>query len=121
LSSLKIFIFKNFPEEYIKSGLIRLPRDSKDALKFEEYFKNTPKHSVELIEKEQLREYGVKNDEVGLLFKEAGFTSPQKLTKALIKDIKYLQHEVKSLEYKDNRWIVDNKISLKESSFSHRV
>jgi len=60
LSSLKIFIFTNFPKEYIKSGLIRLPRDSKDALNFKEYFKNSQKHSVELIEKEQLREYGVK-------------------------------------------------------------
>jgi len=75
--------------------------------------KNSQKHSVELIGKEKLREYGVKNDEVGLLFREAGFTSPQKLTKALIRDIEYLQHEVKNLEYRNNRWIVDNKISSK--------
>ncbi len=109
----KDFYLKNFPKEYIKSGLIRLPRDSKDALKFEEYFKNSQKHIVELIGKEKLREYGVKNDEVGILFREAGFTSPQKLTKALIKDIEYLQHEVKSLEYRENRWIIDNKISSK--------
>ncbi len=47
------------------------------------------------------------------IFREPGFTSPQKLTKALIKDIEYLQYEVKNLEYTDNRWIIDNRISSK--------
>jgi len=90
------FYATNFKEYFDKSGIIRLPKDSSDIKNFE-YYKSIINIPCKLLKKQELEEFGIKNQEVGLYFKDGGVCDAQILCKALIQDIEFLQAEIKDL------------------------
>jgi len=91
------FYTKNFKDYFNQSGILRLPKDSKDAKEFKLYQESIKIPSI-LLKEEELESLGIKNQKVGLLFKSGGVCDAQGLCKALIKDIDYYQVEVKDLD-----------------------
>ena len=99
----KDFYLENFPQHFSQTGVVRIPKDSEDAQKFEEYEKfNSSKR--ELIERSALLDFGIKQHYPSFLFNEAGVCDAPKMCQALIEDIPYEQYEVKTLNYEDGLW-----------------
>ena len=103
----KDFYLENFPQHFSQTGVIRIPKDSEDAQKFEEYERfNSSKR--ELIERSALLDFGIKQHYPSFLFNEAGVCDAPKMCQALIEDIPYEQYEVKTLNYEDGLWEIGN-------------
>ena len=90
------FYINNFSKYFDSSGIVRLPKNSDDATNFE-YYKSIINKPSTILKKEGLEKLGIKNQELGLYFNGGGVCDAQGLCRALIKDIDYLQFEVKDL------------------------
>jgi len=99
----KKFYLEHFPEHFKQTGIIRIPKDEKDAEKFSIYeaFNSS---SRELLKTEELEEIGIKKSFDSFLFDEAGVCDAPKMCEAFLNGIEYEQYEVKSLVYERNRW-----------------
>lgn len=81
-------------DSFIQNGLLKLPRDEKDEEKFSEY------------EKFINCDYYIKDG--GFFFPDGAIISPKKLCLKLTENINFLQKEVKSIEFIDGYWKIDN-------------
>ena len=95
------FYSENFPEYFDQSGIVRLPKDEKDEDNFTLYQQLI---GGKLLDECALREFGIKNERVGLLFEDGGVCDAQGLCKALIKDVEFRQFEVKELKQEQGVW-----------------
>jgi len=101
----KKFYVEHFPKHFKQTGVIRIPKDEDDAqnfLKYEEF--NSSKR--EWVDEESLESIGIKKSFDSFLFNEAGVCDAPELCKAFLEGIDFKQHEVKSLVYEDNIWIL---------------
>ena len=99
----KSFYLEHFPEHFKQTGVIRIPKDQNDALKFLEY--ETHNESTrEWIDKEGLANLGITKLYDSFLFNDAGVCDAPNLCRAFIKGIAYEQYEVKSLSYEEDFW-----------------
>lgn len=96
--------YKNrFSKYFTQTGVIRIPKDEVDSKKFKEYEKfNRAKRKI--LNREELREYGIKDEETAFLFLEAGVCDAPNLCRDIIRDIDYLQYDVTELKYIDGYW-----------------
>ena len=101
----KDFYREHFPEYFQQTGVIRIPKDKEDAKKFSEYEEHNTS-TLEKIEDKELEAIGIKKSGESFLFNEAGVCDAPALCKALVKDIDYVQYEVKSLTYLKKQWSV---------------
>ena len=101
----KDFYAEHFPQYFKQTGVIRIPKNSDDAQKFEEYEQSNSSH-YEVVEREALKELRIDDSFNSFLFDEAGVCDAPKMCQALIKDIPYEQYEVKRLNYEDGLWII---------------
>ena len=99
------FFSTYFPTYFDKSGIIRLPRDKKDANNFGLYQSIS---GGKLLDKKALKNFGI-NDEVGLFFEEGGVCDAQGLCKALIKEIPFSQFEVEKIVKEKDFWLLMSK------------
>lgn len=101
----KDFYLKHFPKHFTQTGVIRIPKDSDDAKKFEEYeVYNEAKHK--LVSLEELDSLGINSSHESFLFYEAGVCDAPSMCEAILEDIEYEQHELKSLAYEDGCWLI---------------
>lgn len=91
------FYKNNFNQYFHNSGIIRLPRDIKDAKNFE-YYQNIIDIPSQILNKKELEKLHIINEDIALFFKDGGVCDAQNLTKALIKDIRYIQAEITNLD-----------------------
>jgi tRNA 5-methylaminomethyl-2-thiouridine biosynthesis bifunctional protein len=84
------FYSSNYPKYFYKTGIVRLPKDEKDAKEFANY-QNYIGGKL-LLPKEQ-KELGIKCKYSALFFEDGGFCDAPALCKALIEDIEYIQEE----------------------------
>jgi tRNA 5-methylaminomethyl-2-thiouridine biosynthesis bifunctional protein len=103
----KDFYLKNFPQHFTQTGVVRMPKNEEDAEKFSEYEKFN-ESKCELLDRERLHTIGVKEVYESFLFNEAGVCDAPSICQALIEEIPYAQHEVTSLLYEDDLWIMGN-------------
>ena len=97
------FYSDRFSKYFTQTGVIRLPKDKVDAKKFIEYEKfNSAKRRV--LNRDELREYGIKDEDIAFLFEEAGVCDAPHLCRAIIRYIDYLQYDVRELKYIDGYW-----------------
>ncbi len=94
-----------FPNYFDKSGIIRLPKDNKDANNFLLYQSIS---GGKLLDKNALKNFGI-DDEIGLLFEEGGVCDAQGLCRALIKDVAYKQFEVEAIVKESGFWLLISK------------
>ncbi len=101
----KDFYLEHFPNYFHQTGVIRIPKDSEDALKFKIYEPfNASKYSW--VKKLKLEEMGIQNSEESFLFEEAGVCDAPELCKAIQKKVKFKQFDVGSLEWNGKCWIL---------------
>ena len=103
----KDFYLEFFSEHFKQTGVIRIPKDEDDAKAFEEYEKydNSQRQWLEL---KALKSLGIKRARESFLFDEAGVCDAPKLCEAFLKEIDYVQYEVKSLAYDEGLWSLGN-------------
>ena len=101
----KDFYREHFPDHFKQTGVVRIPKDDEDAQKFFEY-EQYDTSSRQWLEEERLREIGIKKSKDSFLFNEAGVCDAPKMCKALLEGIDYVQYNVKSLNYEDERWTI---------------
>jgi len=99
----KDFYLKHFPKYFHQTGVIRIPKDSDDADKFQLYeaFNDS---EYRRVEKEELKTWGIKNSENSFLFEEAGVCDAPELCAAIFEQLAFMQMDVESLEYSDTVW-----------------
>ena len=103
----KDFYLQHFPEYFHQTGVIRIPKDEEDALKFKIYEPfNDAKYKW--IEKEKLEKSGIHNSDDSFLFEEAGVCDAPELCNAILKQIPFEQFDVKELEYNGTSWTLLN-------------
>jgi len=94
------FYKSNIPKYINQCGTLRIPQDEKDAKKFQEY--------IPYIDMPYKIEQG------GCFFPEASVVNSYHICKSLIRDIAvHFDVDVKSIEYSDNIWNIDNKYYTK--------
>lgn len=94
---------KHFSEHFLQSGILRIPKDTKDADKFEFYKKYiTVEH--ELYTPQMLKELGIKSDFEAILFPQAGICAPS-ICEQMAQDIDVDIIDIKELHQENGLWI----------------
>jgi tRNA 5-methylaminomethyl-2-thiouridine biosynthesis bifunctional protein len=101
----KEFYLEHFPQHFAQTGVIRIPKDKIDADKFDVYEKYDHS-SREKLEKEKLKLIGIKKSFSSFLFDEAGVCDAPKVCKAFLEGIDYVQYNVKSLKFENDKWYI---------------
>ncbi len=101
----KEFYLKNFPQYFTQTGVIRIPKDEKDAELFMEYEKYD-QSSLKWLSKQELEKIGIREAQESFFFNEAGVCDAPKICEALLEEIEYKQYDVKSLNYEESFWYV---------------
>ena len=99
----KEFYLKYFPKYFHQTGVIRIPKDEKDAEKFSMYDSfNDSKYRW--INKEELNILGIKNSEESFMFEEAGVCDAPEMCAAILEQISHVQCDVRALSFEDELW-----------------
>jgi len=99
----KDFYLKQFPKYFHQTGVIRIPKDEEDADKFKIYETfNDSKYGW--IEKEELKNLGIKNSDKSFLFEEAGVCDAPEMCEVILEQVPHAQCDVRSLFYEDGLW-----------------
>jgi len=101
----KDFYLQNFPQHFYQTGVIRIPKDEEDAKKFKEYEAHN-ESKRKLLSVKELEALGIKNSYESFLFSEAGVCDAPKMCTAILEEIEYEQHELKSLAYDEGCWVI---------------
>lgn len=99
------FYIKNFPQFFKQTGVVRIPKDDKDNIKFNIYkdFNNT---SYENFSKENLKNNNINSKYDGFLFQDAGVCDSLELCNALVKNIDRTSFMVNKITEQDNIWYI---------------
>jgi tRNA 5-methylaminomethyl-2-thiouridine biosynthesis bifunctional protein len=108
----KNFYLQNFPKYFKQTGVIRIPKDERDAELFIEYEKHDNSKRVWLSE-EALEKLGIYKSQNSFLFSEAGVCDAPNMCKAFLEGIDYVEYDVKSLNYENDLWHIDAYTSTK--------
>lgn len=103
----KEFYLEHFPEHFKQTGVVRIPKDEKDAQSFVEYEKYDNSQR-QWIDESALKALGIKRAAESFLFDEAGVCDAPKMCEAFLREIDFVKYEVKSLAYDEGIWSVGN-------------
>jgi tRNA 5-methylaminomethyl-2-thiouridine biosynthesis bifunctional protein len=96
-SFAKDFYLATCPQYFHQTGVVRMPKDEMDALKFCEYERFND-NVYENCAAEQLKEWGINTTFDSFLFPEAGDCDAREVCVFLLKGIEVLKYEVKELK-----------------------
>jgi len=96
---------KHFPDYFHQTGVIRIPKDEKDAKKFSTYeaFNDAQYRWVSV---EEFKGLGIKSSHDSFLFDEAGVCDAPQMCTAILEQISHAQQDVRSLTFEDGLWRV---------------
>ena len=106
-SFAKKFYTEQFPDCYLQTGVVRIPKDDEDAQKFSDYEPyNTNRY--EKLSSERLQKIGIRTPYEGFYFEEAGVCLAPELCIRLLEGIDFDRYDVKALNYlaEDSIWKV---------------
>ena len=103
----KDFYLKHFSDYFHQTGVIRIPKDEEDALKFKIY-EPFNESNYKWVEKEELQNIGIQNSEDSFLFQEAGVCDAPELCTAILKKVNFKQFDVQKLEFNGTEWTLLN-------------
>ena len=101
------FYKNNFPNFFNQTGVLRVPKDSEDNLKFNSYKPYLQKPYLE-YSKEKISSIGLNILFDSIFFKKAGVCEAQPLCNSLLEDIEFKKEEIISLKKEKNNWILNN-------------
>ncbi|MBN2768448.1 MAG: FAD-dependent oxidoreductase [Campylobacterales bacterium] len=94
---------KHFNGHFFQSGILRIPKDAKDAQKFEIYRRYiTLKH--EIYTPQMLKELGIQSDFEAILFPQAGICNPS-ICEQMAQGIELDLSDIKELYQENGFWI----------------
>jgi tRNA 5-methylaminomethyl-2-thiouridine biosynthesis bifunctional protein len=97
------FYSERFKEYFVRSGLVRLPKDDEDALKFDIYEAANDVPYIR-VDEAWLRTQGIMCDTTGFFFPDAGVCDAQGLCRALASNVTFVQLHVISLRREGEVW-----------------
>ncbi len=104
--SYAIDFYKRYmPNAFSQTGVIRMPKDAKDSLKFPLYEKANYKNYKNLSPKD-LNDFGIKSQLNAFLFEEAGVIEPHEVEKAVLEEIEICILEVTTLIKENDLWLI---------------
>ena len=103
----KDFYLKHFPDYFHQTGVIRIPKDAEDAIKFSLYEPHN-EAKYRWLNKEQLQKLGIKENNASFLFEEAGVCDAPELCNAILKQVPFQQFAVEKLIYNNGSWTLLN-------------
>jgi tRNA 5-methylaminomethyl-2-thiouridine biosynthesis bifunctional protein len=111
------FYSKNYSQYFDKSGILRLPKDTNDEPNFYHYLDKLNLKGV-VFNEQDLKKYNIKNEKIGLFFKDGGVCDAQGLCLALIDGINYKQLNVSHIEQKCEYILIQKQIKAKKVVFA---
>jgi len=103
--------YKTYMDDaYWQSGIIRMPKDEKDSLKFPLYEKANYK-SYRSVSKEELRRLDIHSQLNAFLFEEAGVANPHEVAKYVLKEMQLEILEVEQLQKEGDFWVIGDAMS----------
>ena len=101
----KDFYKEYFSEHFSQTGIIRIPKDDEDALKFNEYEEfNTSYHRW--IDKDELHSLGITQEYDSFLFDEAGVCDAPAMCRAIWQRVEFRQFDVDNLKLDGDVWSI---------------
>jgi len=97
------FYVRHFAQHFTQSGVVRIPKDDADALKFALY----EPHNYPLYEKwnsHKLSHHGITDPHGGFYFPEAGDCDAPAMVMAMASGVDFIQYDVQSLERVEHGW-----------------
>jgi len=108
----KDFYLKNYPKHFHQTGIIRIPKDKIDAIKFQEY-EEFNRSKYKNIGYNELKDLGIKSRFDSFLFEGAGVCDAPLMCQEIISYIPHKQHLVKEINYNNGYWNIDDKFKAK--------
>ncbi len=103
----KDFYLKHFPKYFYQTGVIRIPKDSDDADKFQLYEAfNDSKYRW--VDQEELKTFGIKNSEESFMFEEAGVCDAPEMCAAIMEQVKFQRMDVDGLKWDGEYWNISS-------------
>ncbi|SFV64508.1 FAD dependent oxidoreductase [hydrothermal vent metagenome] len=102
----KDFYLNNYPKYFHQTGVIRIPKDKIDALKFQEY-KRFNKSQYKDIKDYELLDMGIKSGFDSFLFEDAGVCDAPLMCQEILSSIPHKQRLVEDINYIDGYWHID--------------
>ncbi len=106
------FYSKNYSQYFDQSGIVRLPKDAKDAKNLK-YYQSILDIESKILTQKDLQNLGVKSDYEALYFKDGGVCDAQGLCRALIDGIEFKQLELQDISKDENIVVVNSKYRAK--------
>lgn len=107
------FYKENFSQHFLQSGILRIPKDSKDARRFLNDYKEFNYRPYEYWDSNRLKEIGLNSEFGGFYFPNAGDVDAKALCQEAIRGIEFKSLDIKSIEFLNGKWhIRSNRDSL---------
>ena len=107
------FYSKNYSQYFDQSGIVRVPKDAKDEDNLQ-YYQSMLDADSKILNKEQLRELGIKSSSKALFFKDGGVCDAQGLCKALIEGVEYKQLDLQDIKNSEGLVVVNSSLKTKK-------
>jgi tRNA 5-methylaminomethyl-2-thiouridine biosynthesis bifunctional protein len=104
------FYKQNFPTYFSQTGIIRIPKDDTDATKFEQYAKSNIK-DFEWIDKDALKNLGIKQTNRSFYFSQAGVCDAQKMCQDVASKVEFRQFNVSNLYREGEVWCLQDSLN----------
>lgn len=101
------FYQTEFPAFFHQTGVIRIPKDSKDNEKFATY-RAFNIDGFEDVSAQEIQTIGIESELGGFLFDEAGVCDAKELCFALIRDIEFKSMHVRTIKQEQDGWTINN-------------
>ncbi len=102
----KDFYLKNTKEYFHQTGVVRIPKDESDEIKFFESYEQYNQNSYSLYTKEKLKTLKIKSQFDSFYFDEAGDCDSLEVCELLLQDIDIVYENIEKIYREDNLWCV---------------
>jgi len=102
------FYSTNYSQYFEQTGLVRVPKDFKDAKNLE-YYQSILNVDSNILSSNDLQKLGIKSEYKALFFKNGGVCDAQELCRALIEDIEYKQLLVTDIDSTKDIAVINSK------------
>ncbi len=102
---------ENYSHLFRQTGILRVPRDDKDLIKFDEYARHNYK-KVKYLSNKDIQKMGFDIPYRGFFFPDAGDCDAPDICRAIAKGIPFLQSNINSIKRVGDMWLLEGSKSI---------